>query len=100
MKKYFIAMACLISFGANAEALSQKAGEQTKQEVKACCKSKEAKPKTDAKADKACCKDKNAKPNQSKPARKDTKSKPQVKMEGFTVICEFSVVKTDKDTIK
>lgn len=82
MKKYFIAMACLISFGANAEALSQKAGEQTKQEVKACCK------------------DKNAKPNQSKPARKDTKSKPQVKMEGFTVICEFPVVKTDKDTIK
>lgn len=93
-------MACLISFGANAEALGQKAGEKTKQEVKACCKSKEAKPQTEAKSDKACCKDKNAKPKQGKPARKGTKSKPEVKMEEFTIICEFPVVKTDKDTIK
>lgn len=100
MRKYFIALACLIGLGASAVAQSRKAGEQTKQEVKACCKSKEAKPQTEAKSEKACCKDKKEKPKQSKPARKGSKSKPEVKMEEFTVICEFPVVKTDKDTIK
>lgn len=64
MKKYFVAMACLLCFGASAVAQNQSVKEEEKKEAKACCKDKGA--KAEAKEAKACCKGESNKPEGEK----------------------------------